>query len=110
MKALLPFFFTLTISTTAFASEVYNCEFTGPNYLLTFHDNSSITLSNQFKSYTCQKSYENFPGTELEMTTLVCKSGSDQQQFYFTVMNEDQIILSKGFVFSKDITCSKIQN
>ncbi len=107
MKSLLPLFFALSISTLTFANEVYDCEFTGPNYLLTFHENSSITLTNKFKSYTCHKSYENFPETELEMTTLVCKSGSDQQQFYFTVMSEEQIILSKGFVFSKDITCSK---
>lgn len=99
--------FLILFSSVVMSEEVYECDFSGPNYLLTFHNNDSITLSNNFKVYNCFKGYENFPGTQVDLTVLDCTSNRDHQRFYFAVMSENQIILSKGFVFSKDISCLK---
>ena len=106
MKFLLAFLF-VTTSFNLFAASTYECEFLGPNYLLTINDNEVITLKNNFKSFNCKKGLVNFPGTELDLRVLNCANRNEKVTFYFAEMN-DEIILSKSLGTSKDITCNKI--
>lgn len=98
----------MVASFSSFAASVYECEFFGPNYFLTLNDDSSITLQNNFKSFSCVKGVTNFPGTELDLKVLNCSSGSDKISFYYADYLENQIILSKNLVLSKDIVCRKL--
>lgn len=106
MKKLLLVTLLLSSSMT-FASEVYHCEFLGPNFDLTFHDDDSITLSNKTKKFQCEFGTENFPGTEVELTKLNCQSGAQKKSFYYSEMNS-KIYLSTGFVLSNDVECSLV--
>jgi hypothetical protein len=87
--------------------EAYSCNFSGSKFDLKFLDDGTITLSNKFQSFPCKKGYEYFPGTELELKTLICKGKFKDTTYYMTEMDEETIILSKGFVFSNDVTCKK---
>lgn len=99
--------FLCALSVTASANETFECDFTGPNYILSFENNGSITLSNSFKTYECSKGFVNLPGTEAELSVLNCGSGSGKQVFYANENGNGDIVLSKGLVFSKDIICKK---
>jgi hypothetical protein len=99
--------FMLVASSFASANEVYNCEVAGPNLLLTFENDSTINLKNNFKNYDCEIHYTTFPGTEIEMKMLVCSNQFSKLDFYLTQYSETQIILSRNVVFSKDISCTK---
>ena len=90
-----------------FASEVYNCDFSGPDYVLTFHNNDAITLQSSIKSYDCQRGFETFPGTEFDLNTLECTSKKGNLKFYITQYSENEIILSRNVVFAKDVSCKK---
>ncbi len=103
MKKLLLAVLFLSNSLTM-ASAVYHCEFLGPNFDLTFHDDDSITLSNKTKKFQCEFGTENFPGTEVELTKLNCQSGAQKRSFYYSEMNS-KIYLSTGFVRSNDVEC-----
>lgn len=99
---------TLSLLTfNTFANEVYKCDFTGPDYVLTFHDNEMITLQNSFKSYNCEKGFENFPGTEIDLHTLLCGPTKGGLKFYITQYSDNEIILSRNVIFAKDISCKK---
>lgn len=97
----------LTISTSITAKEIYNCDFMGPNFILSFEENDSITLGNSFKTYNCERGYVNLPGTVVELDVLNCISKNEKASFYFARLNED-IILSKNLVLSKDIKCTRM--
>lgn len=107
MKLFLGAFLILT-SLTAAASESYECDFRGPNYLLTIENSKEITLKNNFKSFHCEKGFTHLPGTEVELALLNCSSNSEKISFYFAALSDDEIILSKNLVFSRDISCKKI--
>lgn len=109
MKLFLGTFLMLS-SLSAWASESYECEFRGPNYLLTIENGKEITLKNNFKSYHCEKGFTHLPGTEVELTLLNCSNNSTSEKisFYFAVLSDDEIILSKNLVLSRDISCKKI--
>lgn len=107
MKSL-AFLALLTLSFATQAASVYECEFTGPNYLLTINDDQSITLENNFKSYSCSKGTTNFPGTVLELKVLNCSSGRQQISFFYADYLENTIFLSKNLALSKDIVCKKL--
>ncbi len=91
----------------AFATEVYNCDFFGPDYKLVIDDEGQISLENSLTKFECSKYYEPFPGTEVDLTKILCQSGSKKMSFYYTQYSENEIILSKNLVFSKDISCKK---
>ena len=97
----------LTISTSLTAKEIYNCDFVGPNFILSIEDNDSITLENRFKTYHCERGYVNLPGTVVELDVLNCLSKNEKTTFYFARINEE-IILSRDLVLSKDIRCKRI--
>lgn len=101
------FLFLVLASSQAFTKETYECDFIGLNSQLIFEDDQTIHLSGPFKSYTCEKSYVYFPGTELEMPTLQCQNTHDKIEYYFTQMDEETIILSGNIVFSRDTVCKK---
>jgi hypothetical protein len=107
MKFLCAFVLIVTCFSVS-AKESYECDFFGPNYFLNIDDNQAITLSNNFSTYQCEKGFVNLPGTELELNTINCTSQHDKVTLYFTKYNDD-IILSKNLVFSKDITCKNIK-
>lgn len=98
----------MAISFATHAASVYECEFTGPNYLLTVNDDNSVTLQNIFNKYDCTKGTTNFPGTELDLKVLNCSSGRQQVSFYYADYSENKIFLSRNFALSKDIECNKL--
>lgn len=95
------------MSLTVVANEVYECEFPGPNYDLSFQDSGLITLSNNFKSYKCKKGYVNLPGTEAQLSVLNCVSSNEKVMFYANENAKGDIILGRDFIFSKDVLCKK---
>lgn len=95
------------MSFTVMASEDYECEFAGPNYILSFHQNDTITLSNNLKNYKCKKGRVNLPGTEAELSVLNCLSKNEKVMFYINENAEGDIVLGRDFIFSKDILCKK---
>jgi hypothetical protein len=96
-------------SLNSFAAAKYECEFTGFNYILTVNNDSEITLSNQFRTYNCEKGVTSFPGTEIDMTVINCKSKNDEVTYYYTEYSDNEIILSRNIVLAKNISCLKIQ-
>jgi hypothetical protein len=106
MKILLSLVLSV-MSLTVLANESYECDFTGPNYILTFQDNGSITLSNNFKNFECKKGYVNLPGTEAQLSVLNCQSGSSKEMFYANENANGDIVLARDLIFSKDIICKK---
>ena len=96
----------LTISIAVSAKEIYNCDFVGPNFILSIDENDSITLGNSFKTYDCERGYVNLPGTVVELDVLNCRSKKEKTTFYFAQINDD-IILSRDLVLSKDIKCKR---
>lgn len=97
----------LLLSASAFSSEVYHCNTSGPDYLLTFHDDQSITLDNSIKKFICLRGYENFPGTELDLNVLNCARHLERVKYYITQYSDTEIILSKNFISSQNISCLK---
>lgn len=95
------------MSLTVVANEVYECEFAGPNYKLSFQDNGQITLSNNFKSYECKKGYVNLPGTEAQLSVLNCVSSNEKVMFYANENADGDIVLDRDLLFSKDVLCKK---
>lgn len=95
-------------SVQAFADEVYECNFTGPNYFLTFHDDESITLKNSYKAYDCLKGYEDFPGSEMGLSVFNCQNKKEKVRFYYGII-DDTIYLSKSLIGSKNIACKKME-
>lgn len=95
------------MSLTVVANESYDCDFFGPNYILTIQENGSITLSNNLNTTTCQKGFVNLPGTEAELSVLNCGSGSGKTTYYTYENSDGDIVLSRGLVFSNDVLCKK---
>lgn len=94
-------------SSMSMANSVYQCEFLGPNYDLTFFDDGQITLANSSKKFQCEFGTENFPGTEVELAKLNCQSGNQERSFYYSEINT-KIYLSTGFVLSSDVECNLV--
>lgn len=99
--------FLIFVSFTASSSESYECDFFGPNYTLSIDDNQVITLKNNFKTYLCEKGRVNFPGTELELNVFNCTSKNEKKTFFYAILSENEIILSKDLGITKDISCLK---
>lgn len=97
----------LAFSFNLMANEIYKCDFFGPNYDLIIDEEGNISLQNNSIRYECSKYFEPFPGTEVDLTKIQCKSGSKKLDFYFTQYSENEIILSKNLVLSRDISCKK---
>lgn len=95
------------ISSNLFAAETYDCNFGGSHFFLKMHDDQSITLENKFQKFSCVKSSTNFPGTEVEQTTLVCAGHYKKVTYFMNHYDENTIILTPDVVFSKDVTCKK---
>lgn len=95
------------MSLTVVANDVYECEFAGPNYDLSFQDNGVITLSNNLKTYECKKGHVNLPGTEAELSVLNCVSSNGKVMFYANENADGNIVLGRDLIFSKDILCKK---
>ena len=98
----------LSFSLSAFGAENYNCNFGGSHFFLRMHDDQTITLENKFQKFPCVKGLDTFPGTEIEMTTLICDGKFKKVTYYMTQYDEQTIILSQNIIFSKDVTCKKI--
>lgn len=107
MKFLLIAFLTIT-SANAFSAETYDCNFGGSHFLLKFFDNQTISLENKFQKFACEKKYTTFPGTEVEMTNLVCAGKFKKTTYFMSQYDEETIILSANVIFSKDVICKKI--
>jgi hypothetical protein len=100
-------FSAILFSHLAFAEVVYNCDASMNHFKLIFNDDQTIQLNTKFKQYECEKGTTTFPGTEIDLSLLLCKTKQEKIQFYFTEMSENEIVLSKNFVFSKEIHCLK---
>lgn len=107
MKFVMIIFLAMT-SNAAFSAETYDCNFGGSHFLLKMHDDQTISLENKFQKFACEKGSANFPGTEIEMTTLVCAGRYKKVTYFMNQYDEKTIILSPDIVFSKDVTCKKI--
>lgn len=98
----------LVISLPTFANESFDCDFWGPNLILSIDQNDNITLKNSFKAYSCQKGFVNFPGTEVELRVLNCSSKTDKAVYYYAESAEGNILLSKNLGITKDVVCKKL--
>jgi hypothetical protein len=95
------------LSFSSFANSSFECEFVGPNYILTIEENDEITLGNSFKTYKCTRDFVNFPGTEIELKVLNCKSKNEVRIFYYAEKDNGDVILSKDLGVTKDVNCQK---
>lgn len=95
-------------SASAFSAESYDCNFGGSHFQLKMNDDQTISLENKFQKFACEKGSTNFPGTEIEMTTLICAGKYKKVTYYMTQYDESTIILSPDVVLSKDVTCKKL--
>ncbi len=107
MKSFVITLFSL-ISFSVYGAETYDCNFGGSHFFLKMHDDQTISLENKFQKFPCVKGHVNFPGTEVEMTTLVCDGKFKKVTYYMTQYDDQTIILSPNIIFSKDVTCNKI--
>lgn len=98
----------LTLSFAGQAATQFECEFTGPNYILTLNDDDSVTLANNFKSYTCRKGTTPLPGTDLDLKVLNCSAGRQSVVFFYADYLADTIFLSKNLGITKDIACNRL--
>lgn len=94
-------------SANAFSAETYDCNFGGSHFFLKMHDDATITLENKFQKFSCEKEYTTFPGTEIEMTNLVCAGKYKKVTYGMAHYDDETIILSPAVIFSKDVICKK---
>lgn len=107
MKNVILFVF-LMMPLSVFAERKYTCDFKGPNAVLTIQNDQHITLESQTRIYECQFGTTTFPGTEVDMKVINCQSGNTHVMYYYTELNGD-VILSRGFVWTKDVLCRRFK-
>jgi hypothetical protein len=98
----------LTLGSNVKAVEIFDCDFLGPNYILTLHDDNHVTLENSFRKFICQKGTVKYPGTDLDLNVINCESTNKKTTYYLYRANEEEILLTKEFILTKDIFCKKI--
>lgn len=99
---------SLVASVSAFSAESFSCNFGGSRFLLKMHDDKTITLENKFQKFPCVIEYTTFPGTEIELTNLVCAGRFKKTTYGMSYYDADTIILSPNVIFSKDVTCKRM--
>ncbi|MBY0414158.1 MAG: hypothetical protein K2Q18_08330 [Bdellovibrionales bacterium] len=98
----------LIASSQIFASEKFDCDFAGPNYLLSIEENGSITLQNSFKSFACTKGTTSLPGTEVDLNIFNCVAKNDKVIYFYGYDGSGDLFLSKSFISSNDIHCKRL--
>lgn len=100
--------FLVIYSISSFSAETYDCDFGEIHSLLYLKDDQTVSLENKFQKFDCEKSFVYFPGTEIELPTLICAGRFKKITYYMSQYDENTIILTRNIVFSRDVSCKKI--